>query len=298
MTRPRMPDADLHGLLADAALGCLDADGRAELDETLQAEPQRVQRLLEEMEYCAAACDRALLPTRAQRLPTALRARVLTAALSAAPRAMNAVGGAPGEAGSVAGGVSAEPGGAIGEPRGGAGVSTRAVWSAAGWMVAAAATIALALLIPRDAATREGPLETVRVTLDPTKLAERRERLLRDADDVRQASWAGLTPEWKQIQGDVVWSTRRQEGYLKLVGLPPLDATREQYQLWIVDPRRDEKHPVDGGVFDATGAAEAIIAIDAKLEVLAPTTFAITREQRGGVVVSAGPLLAAAALSN
>jgi len=34
-----------------------------------------------------------------------------------------------------------------------------------------------------------------------------------------------------------------------------------------------------------------IIPIDAKLDVLDPEAFAITREQPGGVVVSNGPLL-------
>ena len=42
--------------------------------------------------------------------------------------------------------------------------------------------------------------------------------------------------------------------------LPINDATKVQYQLWIIDPSRDEK-PVDGGVFDIASVGESIVAI-------------------------------------
>lgn len=68
-------------------------------------------------------------------------------------------------------------------------------------------------------------------------------------------------------------------------GLPVNDISKEQYQLWIIDPTRDEK-PVDGGVFDISNATQSIISIRAKLQVDKPTLFAITIEKPGGVVVS------------
>ena len=73
------------------------------------------------------------------------------------------------------------------------------------------------------------------------------------------------------------------------------EAARVQYQLWIVDPERDGKHPVDGGVFNVSSTGEVIIPIQAKLRIRSPRAFAITAEQPGGVVVSAGPLLVVAA---
>ncbi len=83
---------------------------------------------------------------------------------------------------------------------------------------------------------------------------------------------------------------------MRLRGLPANRAAVEQYQLWIVDPSRDER-PIDGGVFDIPGGVdEVIVPIDAKLRADKPTVFAITLEQPGGVVVSDGPLLVIAAV--
>jgi hypothetical protein len=91
------------------------------------------------------------------------------------------------------------------------------------------------------------------------------------------------------ITGDVVWSDARQEGYLRFRGLPANDPKRYQYQLWIFDAGRDERFPVDGGVFDiarVTADGDVIVPIRAKLPVGRPGLFAVTRERPGGVVVS------------
>ena len=101
--------------------------------------------------------------------------------------------------------------------------------------------------------------------------------------------------EYASVTGDVVWNNDEQRGYLRLVGMPANDPSVAQYQLWIVDPDRDA-NPIDGGVFDVPASGEEVlIPIDAKLQVVTPAAFAITREQPGGVVVSAGPLLLVAA---
>jgi anti-sigma-K factor RskA len=100
------------------------------------------------------------------------------------------------------------------------------------------------------------------------------------------------------VQGDVVWSTAAQEGYMRLAGRPVNDPSAEQYQLWIVDPARDSR-PLDGGVLDVDAeTGEVVIPIDAKLAILQPAAFALTLEQPGGVVVSAGPLLVVAAVES
>ena len=73
---------------------------------------------------------------------------------------------------------------------------------------------------------------------------------------------------------------------MTLTDLPANDPSAQQYQLWIVDPSRDEK-PVDGGVFDIpAGATTAVIPIRNPLVVKNPAAFVITLEQPGGVVVS------------
>ncbi|MEM7167799.1 MAG: anti-sigma factor [Planctomycetota bacterium] len=122
--------------------------------------------------------------------------------------------------------------------------------------------------------------------------AERRDLLLAQATDVVRWQWKGLEdPAFAQAGGDVIWSSSRQDGYMTLRGLPANDPSTQQYQLWIVDPGRDEKHPVDGGVFDVPSSGEIVVPIAAKLAVDSPAAFALTLEQPGGVVVSAGPLL-------
>jgi hypothetical protein len=106
--------------------------------------------------------------------------------------------------------------------------------------------------------------------------------------DVERIAFKPGVPEFSSTSGEVVWSTKAQRGYMRLKGVQVNDASKSQYQLWIIDPARD-KRPVDGGVFDIV-AGEVVVPIDAKLKV-APTGFAITREKPGGVVVSDGPLL-------
>jgi anti-sigma-K factor RskA len=69
--------------------------------------------------------------------------------------------------------------------------------------------------------------------------------------------------------------------------LKPNDPTEHQYQLWIFDGERDERYPVDGGVFNVpAGAAEVVVPIRAAVLVHAAKAFAITIEKPGGVVVS------------
>lgn len=96
----------------------------------------------------------------------------------------------------------------------------------------------------------------------------------------------GGTDNYSAMSGDVVWSDELQEGYMTLTNLPVNNPGKKQYQLWIVDPTRDDK-PVDGGVFDIPeGAETAIIKIKNPLVVSDPKAFVITLEQPGGVVVS------------
>ena len=109
------------------------------------------------------------------------------------------------------------------------------------------------------------------------------------ASDLVRAPWkASADPLAGQLSGDVVWSSARQEGYLRLKALAPNDRKRAQYQLWIFDPTRDdwEAKPVDGGVFDVAAGGEVVITIEAKLAVRKAALFAVTLEVPGGVVVS------------
>lgn len=155
-----------------------------------------------------------------------------------------------------------------------------------GWYAAAAALIALVLVLVQP--------NTIQQTTPDQQYAA-----LQALDDTIAASW-GFNAEagderFANATGEVIWNTKAQTGYMKLAGLPVNDPTKEQYQLWIVDPARDAE-PIDGGVFDITASGEVIVPIDAKLRSDSPAVFAITVEQPGGVVVSEGPLQVVAAV--
>lgn len=115
--------------------------------------------------------------------------------------------------------------------------------------------------------------------------AEReREQMLRTAG-VQHGAWGGAG---ESGAGDIVWDPRRQRGFLRLSGFVPNDPDSAQYQLWIFDAARDERYPVDGGVFDVPpGRDDVLIPVHPTLPVSRATAFAITVERPGGVVVSA-----------
>lgn len=86
--------------------------------------------------------------------------------------------------------------------------------------------------------------------------------------------------------GDVVWHGGAQRGVMHFHGLATNDPAVAQYQLWIFDGARDERYPVDGGVFDVASSGDVLVPIAAKLRVNNATLFAVTVERPGGVVVS------------
>lgn len=147
-----------------------------------------------------------------------------------------------------------------------------------GWLTAAAAILVAATAI----------FFTLRQGGEPDPVAAR-ERLLQTAEDAVVAQWSKTTPDFAKVTGNIVWSDRRQQGYMQLTGMPVNDPRQQQYQLWIVDPQRDEQ-PVDGGVFNISEDGTVTLPIHAKLPVYEPQLFAITVEQPGGVVVSENEL--------
>jgi anti-sigma-K factor RskA len=113
-----------------------------------------------------------------------------------------------------------------------------------------------------------------------------RARLLTVSADVGQWPCAG---ENGRVAGDVVWDNKRQEGYLRLRGIESNDPARTQYQLWIFDESRDERYPVNAGVFDVPqGHVEVVVPIRSALPIRSPNAFAVTEEESGGVVVPDG----------
>jgi anti-sigma-K factor RskA len=140
---------------------------------------------------------------------------------------------------------------------------------------------------PRTVATPE----TVR-TPEPLKTpapvltaAQKRQQLIASAPDVIQKNWTSVKGD-KKVLGDVVWSNAQQTGYVRLRDMPVLDASKETYQLWIVDDERNEKIPISAGLFNVSGTGEIIIPLNAQLRIIKPKQFAISKEKAGGVVVT------------
>jgi hypothetical protein len=128
------------------------------------------------------------------------------------------------------------------------------------------------------------PPSSVVASLTP---AELRAKLLA-AEGTARADWSPTKdPLGKSATGEVVWNKEQQKGVMRFSGLAKNDPSRAQYQLWIFDKTRDEKYPVDGGVFDVdSDTGDVIVPIKATLPVNAPVLFAVTLEKPGGVVVS------------
>ncbi len=126
--------------------------------------------------------------------------------------------------------------------------------------------------------------------------SEKLETLLDEAPLATQSlAFSPASDLYKEVTGEVIWNDDRQEGYMKLSNLPANDPNQNQYQLWIVDPERDEL-PVDGGVFDFPSESDvAVIPIRNALPVNKPVAFVITLEQPGGVVRSKQEIVVALA---
>lgn len=151
--------------------------------------------------------------------------------------------------------------------------TARLLWL--GW-AAAAGLLGLLHLERQGSIDREAP-----------SAAALRDALIRDEPaGVSRLRFSGTGGVFARATGELVWSDERQEGYMTLEGIPANDPERHHYQLWIVDPDRDEL-PVDGGVFSIpAGIGRVVVPVDAKLKVSRPETFVITVEKPGGVVRS------------
>lgn len=152
----------------------------------------------------------------------------------------------------------------------------------AGW--AAAAAIAV-IWFGTSAEESAGPVVEPLAVVDPV------ERLLAvaDASDAQRLEWTATEDPTAAggVTGEIVWSDDAQQGFMRFAGLEANDPAEYQYQLWIFDAERDERFPVDGGVFDIpAGESEVLVPIDPRLPVGEATLFAVTVESPGGVVVS------------
>lgn len=251
-------DQAIVDLLCDRALFGLEASERSTLHRLLALRGDVDDA---SFDLVAAKLDRALAPTPASAaMPAALLERCIErverlaepAPIAGSIRPAPAAPSTP-VAGRVAG-VAVAP------------ARLGAAW-AAGWAAAVLLFAALVFSISRSARvpgdrpaiSAVAPVIAMRKTEDPLCAA---------------------------ASGQIVWDADAQRGRLVVTGLEPNDPSRLQYQLWIFDATRDERFPVDGGLFDVPASGQVVIDVRPPVPVREPALFAVTVEPPGGSVVS------------
>ena len=144
------------------------------------------------------------------------------------------------------------------------------------WATAAAALLAIAGWYPR---LFPQPAPTA---------ADLRAQLLAGGPDVVHWEFTPTSdPGGAGASGEVLFDRATQRGYMHFHNLKSNDRRQVEYQLWIFDSERDDRYPIDGGVFDIpAGSTDVNVPITARVRVGAPALFAVTLERAGGVVVS------------
>jgi len=127
----------------------------------------------------------------------------------------------------------------------------RDVWRAMGWL-AAAACLAFAITSMVRPWAKKAP-----------NARDDRDTLAHVADAQVLPWTATADPAATGAKGDVVWSNTEQRGFMRFSGLSQNDPAATQYQLWIFDGERDDKFPIDGGVFDVTSGGDVLVPIKA-----------------------------------
>lgn len=265
MTQYQEPSSDppefdrLTQLRLDRALVGLSADETQELAQLKDAQGSAQQgsiESLDELELLAAMIAQADVPQIG--LPTALREKIREQGgdLPGAGSAMTLRGDGPARR-------SPAPANRAGQ------------WfGVVGWLAAAAA-IAFAFWPSQELTPPPPP------TL-ATQLAE-----LKSAPGTQTIAW--VDPTTNEPLGEIVWSDQQQIGYASFVNLPANDPAKNTYQVWMFDATRDDKFPVDGGMFNISASQtdqSVILPLRPRVPVRDATLFAVTVEQPGGVVVS------------
>jgi hypothetical protein len=238
------------GLLCDRAVTGLGEGEASQLRLLLRQDRGLAD---DSFELCAAALDLGLFPAR-EPMPAAVRERCRLR--------LDAVIAASGRQGST----RTEPVGGVGPRTAGRGGG----WGSIGWLAAAGVALAWGYS-----------------ALGPS--------LGRGSGDPRDRLVAGGAQRWSlspakdplcgsNCGGEIVWGC--DGGAIEVHGLAANDPAQHQYQLWIFDGSRDDRYPIDGGVFDVGPSGQAVIPIRPPLKVRDPVLFAVTVEPPGGSVVS------------
>ena len=250
MNRESFPIEHVHALLVDRALQGADAAEEAGLNCLLQHYPDLDA---EEFDRTVAALDLALSHGQEEPLPAGLMNRLQVQGASINLESKKTSSAAP----------VIVPLPTPAPVRRGAGAPSPLIW--AGWLVAA--VVLFFAVVPQQPPK-----------MSYSQLKERGALVVegKKTDIVKN-----------DIQGEFIWDSNTQQGYMKLTGFDVNDPKVSQYQLWIFDDKDfTKKTPIDGGVFNVTNKKEVLIPIKPNIKVGKPALFAITVEPPGGVMVS------------
>ncbi|HPH64876.1 MAG TPA: anti-sigma factor [Kofleriaceae bacterium] len=152
---------------------------------------------------------------------------------------------------------------------------TRTAWLVGGWATAAAAAgIAVwAFASGPNRAAGQASAQANQAAVAPNN------------PDAQTIPMATNTPGAAGVAGSVRWNGKAQQGVLELRGLPANEAGNQRYQLWIFDRQRDDKFPVDAGLFDAS-SGNTVVPFSPRVKVSDARQFMVTLEAAAGAVVS------------
>ena len=128
---------------------------------------------------------------------------------------------------------------------------------------------------------------------EQTPLLQQRDILLQESD-ILQSNWLKtLNPLAKKIQGDLIWSSQRQKGFMRFANLPKLSA-QQVYHLWIYDLESSVKEPISATLFQADPhiKKEYLVEIMPEKKVKKPYKFVLrleTKRQADQILLLAQP---------
>jgi len=323
---PHFDHDRLLELLAERALVGLDADQQRELESLLQRHPAFDAECLDRT---AALLDTAAAAGDTEPLPSSLQDRILAdRRLGLQPRP-GSEDGECARAGTIsAGDGSGDPSyngdgsgdpsyeGALartlglGRPSHGRRMHRREVVA---WLTAAACLLVAVFTWYTQPTAAPPPMSPTLANIEPPvttpetdapdpstatlTIAQLREQLLASAPDVLHLQLVSNDngAVARQPGGDIVWSSGRQMGYLRLQGLVNNDPPQRQYQLWIIGGDASGNEVINGGVFFVDrSSGELVLPIQADHFVQQPMMFLVSVEPLGGGSALTPTLLARA----
>lgn len=103
--------------------------------------------------------------------------------------------------------------------------------------------------------------------------------LLLAAPASTQGNWLRtLNPQVRDVEGDLVWNSERQQGVLRIANLPQPRAG-SLYRLWLYDTHSLDGTPVPGAVLEqGAGRDSVLVPIQTATQVVDPYKFVLTEE--------------------